>query len=131
MLPSVSTRHPESDLVLDHLGKPQVGENLDQWRASVRAAAENPRLVAKVSGLYARGRRATYDDLAPVFDWAVECFGPERLMVGSDWPIAQVNGGLSGTWRILQRLIDSLPANAREAIRVGTATRVYGLALTT
>lgn len=126
---AVCGRHPGLTLVLDHLGKPPIGGDLTAWRRDLKAAAEHPLLNAKVSGLYASGGPVTDAQLAPVFDWALECFGPRRLMLGSDWPIAVAAGGYRRTWAALTRLVDQLSAAERDELRSGTAVRCYGLQL--
>lgn len=126
-VPAVSEAHPELRMVLDHLGKPPLGEDLGPWRRDLAAAAENPRLHAKISGLYAGDGPVPRSLLAPVVDWALECFGPERLMLGSDWPIAETAGGYGSTWDGIVRAIGSLAAGDQERIRSGTAREFYAL----
>lgn len=85
-LPGIAERHPALALVLDHLGKPPVGGALDEyahWRRLLAEAARNPRLVAKVSGLYpAPGVPWRLGDQARVLDDALDLLGPARLMIG-------------------------------------------------
>jgi L-fuconolactonase len=86
---------PDSRFVLDHLGKPRVAagaEGLRAWRAAVAPVAARPNVVAKVSGLVAEAdwARWTVEDLRPFVETAVELFGTDRLMFGSDWPVCEV-----------------------------------------
>ncbi len=78
--------------VLDHLGKPPiaVGDH-DRWRELLAPVAACPNVVAKLSGLVTEaGPGWTAADLRPYVDTALELFGPERLMFGSDWPVLEV-----------------------------------------
>jgi L-fuconolactonase len=133
LLPELAERHPDLTIVLDHLGKPPVGgspEAIAPWRDLLTRAAENPRLVAKVSGLYPPG-----DDLAAwtpggvsaVIDIALEVFGPDRLMYGSDWPISVLAGGYRRVWAALSSRFELLAPGERAAVLGGTAERVYAL----
>lgn len=115
-------------VVLDHLGKPPLGDPraMPRWEESLRRFAEQGTTVAKLSGLSTSGQGyAAAADLRRAVDLALELFGPQRLMFGSDWPIAPVPFDLgSGTGDLLGLLVD-LPEAGREHVLRGTAERVY------
>jgi L-fuconolactonase len=132
----LSRRHPGLRMVIDHLAKPPIKEVHDdagswrQWRTLLSRAAENPRVYAKVSGLYPSGGDLTdwrADDVRPALDFALETFGADRLMYGGDWPISVLAGGYRKVWTELSTLFDQLSAGERDAILRGTATNFYGL----
>jgi L-fuconolactonase len=126
LLPTLAARYPDLTLVLDHLGKPPLkGEpgSIERWRRLLQHAAENPRLHAKVSGLY--GSDAA---VARVLEIALDVFGPERLMYGSDWPISLLHGGEEGGWSPQAPFLSRLSDDERNNLFRATATRVYGLA---
>jgi L-fuconolactonase len=128
----LSERFPSLTVVIDHLAKPPVGSNRRQpWYDLMSRAAANPRVCAKVSGLYreAGGSPATPDDLRPWISDALALFGPERLLVGSDWPVAEIEGGYQPVLAAVIRTIRSLLTDDAAAAQVlaGTAIRVYGL----
>jgi len=84
-------RVPEVTFVLDHFGKPEVrNKSLEPWARDLRAFAEAPNAVCKMSGLTTEAdwRRWQPADLKPYFDHALACFGPDRVLFGSDWPVA-------------------------------------------
>jgi len=132
-LPGIGARHPGLRIVIDHLGKPPVGGSPQEraaWRRLIAACAQNPRTVAKVSGLYsARGPRDawTVDQVRPFVDDALELFGPGSLIYGGDWPISELAGGYARTWDATVDMLSGLDPLARAAILGGTASRVYGL----
>lgn len=124
----VARQVPGLTVVLDHLGKPPLGDDaqMQQWEAQLRTFAELPGAVAKLSGLSTSGRGdAAPGHLRRAVDLAVELFGPHRLMFGSDWPIAPEPFDLGSATGGLLALLDELPADDREAILRGTAARVY------
>jgi L-fuconolactonase len=123
-LPVIGERHPELRIVLDHLGKPPVGDDLSEWTRLLAAAAQNPLLSAKVSGLDPARPQA----LRPVLDTALELFGPDRLLYGGDWPVSDLVGGYGAWWAAIRPLLDELGETARSAILSGTAERVYRIA---
>lgn len=127
-VPVLSERYPGLRMVLDHLSHPPLGrDDWEPWRTLLRAAAANPLVHAKVSGLYPprAGWRAA--DIRPYVEYAVELFGPGRLMFGSDWPVAELSGGYQRVWAAIGPVLGELPAPDRDAILGGTAAAFYRL----
>lgn len=123
-------RHPEQRFVLDHVAKPKIraGE-LEPWRRNLFALAEHGNVYCKISGMVTEADWATWtlDGLRPYLDAALEAFGPERLMAGSDWPVCLLASGYGRWWETVREWTHGLGAEEREAILGGTATRAYGL----
>jgi len=118
---------PELTVVVDHLGKPPTGPTFGAWRAVLADVAAHPNTVAKVSGLQVRGTDFTVDAVRPAWEAALELFGPDRLMWGSDWPMTLLTAGYAGTWRVMSTLIGELAPAEQEQLLAGTAGRVYGI----
>lgn len=115
-------------VVLDHLGKPPRGtEAWHEWARQLAAYGQVPDTVAKVSGLACAGAAFDVVSLRPTFEHALACFGAERLMYGSDWPVIVAGIGYAGTHSVLDALIKELSPSEQDAIRGGTAARVYSL----
>jgi L-fuconolactonase len=121
---------PDLGLVIDHLSKPPIASgDLSEWRRLFAAAAEYPNVSAKVSGLDTAATPETWtaDDLRPAFDHALETLGPDRLMYGGDWPVSVLGGGYARQHAAFTALIAELSRDEQQAIKSGTAIRVYGL----
>lgn len=92
---------PKVSFILDHCGIPDLkGRVLDPWREHVRRLSELPNVVAcKISGLvaYADPAKWSVEDLKPFVDHVVECFGHDRIIFGSDWPVCTLACSL-GDW---------------------------------
>lgn len=131
LLPQLSERHPDLKMVIDHLSKPPIGlADMSAWKRGIEAAAENPNVYAKVSGLYSSvGELSdwTTDAIRPAFEFAFEVFGPERLMYGGDWPISKLAGDYVKVWQGLNPLFNELSENDSEYILGRTAYEFYGL----
>lgn len=129
LVPLLSERHPRLRMVIDHLSKPPVRKpDWEPWRTNLVAAAENPLVYAKVSGIFpARGPMAEWDAdvIRPYVDLALEHFGPARLMFGSDWPICDLAGGFPKVWREYNRIFDTLAPPDRALLLGGTAAEFY------
>jgi L-fuconolactonase len=85
-------RCPEVRFVLNHIAKPGIREGLlDPWRDRIRELARLPNVVCKLSGMITEAdhERWTREQLRPYFDHVVECFGLNRVMFGSDWPVSE------------------------------------------
>lgn len=98
----VESCDPQARLVLDHLAKPAVGDSasFQRWAGRLSRLAEAPNVYCKLSGLLtemhagAPGRR---QDFAPYLSHAIDVFGIDRVMYGSDWPVCTLNGSM-GLW---------------------------------
>ena len=126
----LAERMPQLSLVLDHGAKPQLRDGgLGAWAADVRALAAWPQVTCKLSGLVneADHRRWTVEDLRPAADVLLDCFGPRRLMFGSDWPVCVVAGGWASWAAAAEDLLAPLSAAELDQVLTGTATRAYGL----
>src|SRR5712691_4708144 len=80
-------RFPGQRFVLDHLAKPPIKSGaVDLWAHGMRELSSFPNVFAKVSGLVTEADWRTWkpEDIRPYLDVAFECFGPRRLMIGSD-----------------------------------------------
>ena len=121
---------PDQVFVLDHLGKPPVAEGeLEPWAAWIRGMAAQPNVVGKLSGLVTEADWGTWTvpDLRPYTDIALEAFGPDRLMFGSDWPVCVLAGSYGEVFQTATDLTAELSVDERAAVFGGTATRVYGI----
>ncbi|HEY1095444.1 MAG TPA: amidohydrolase family protein [Glycomyces sp.] len=119
---------PELGFVLDHLGKPQVRDGdagLKAWREAVTPLAKQPNVTAKLSGLVTEAdwRHWTPNDLRPFIQTALELFGPDRLMFGSDWPVCE----LAATYTRVKDALTEVLGRPDPDVFGGTAARTYQL----
>ena len=132
-LPVLGRRHPDLDIVIDHLGKPPIGGTAEEhveWRRLLAEAATNPRTHAKLSGLYsATGDLGawTVEQVRPFVEDALELFGADRLMYGGDWPVSVMAGGYDRTWAAMTELLAPLSPTERDAILGRTAELFYAI----
>ena len=95
----------------------------------MRELAGHKNVYCKLSGMITEAdhRNWTPDHLRPYVEHVVECFGFDRVMFGSDWPVAELSGGYAKVRTELTRLFASLPPDGRVAVLGGTAARFYTL----
>jgi len=132
-VPTLAEKVPNLKMVIDHLAKPPLGaDERAVWRAQMAAAAESPNVYAKVSGLNTVTpdfENWTYEDIKPLVDYALEQFGADRLMFGSDWPVAVLAGDYAKVWEETNKCLAVLSKAEREAVLGGTGNNFYELGL--
>jgi len=117
-------------LVLDHLGKPDIrGGEIREWERHLRRLAACGHVTAKLSGLVTEAdvRAWTPDQMRPYLDVAFECFGYERLMIGSDWPVCTVAADYGRTMRVVSDYLQGRPPAEQDAVLGGNAARLWRL----
>ena len=127
-----AARFPEQRFVLDHLAKPDIrSHSLEPWRSHLRALASLPNVFAKLSGLVTEADWSSWSPstLVPYLDTALELFGPDRLLIGSDWPVCTVAGSYSRVLDAILSFLAPLPSSQQDAILGGNALRLWKLHL--
>lgn len=131
LVPELVERHPRLRIVIDHLSKPPIRrEDREPWWTNIARAAAAPTVWAKLSGLMPANDRLDEwgtDDLRPFVDHAMELFGPDRLMWGSDWPIIDLAGGYQRALDAMREIAAEWTPAERSAVFGGTAARFYGI----
>ncbi|GHJ49398.1 amidohydrolase [Catellatospora sp. TT07R-123] len=120
---------PGTRFVLDHLGKPRISaEGLTAWRAAVAPLAACPNAAVKLSGLLTEaGPEWTVERIAPFAAAALELFGADRVMLGSDWPVCELAAPYAETVAALAASLPPLSAAEHAAVSAGTAISIYRL----
>lgn len=117
--------------ILNHCGVPDIaGGGLDPWRADIAALAALPNVYCKLSGLlaYCTPGQQTQEAIQPYFDHALEAFGPERMVWGSDWPVVELAKALPDWLAVTQAMLGNLSKDEADAIGALNARRVFDLA---
>ena len=86
-------RCPDVRFVLDHIGKPPIrAGQFDPWRDDLRALAALPNVCCKISGVVTEADHDNWsrEQLRPYLDHAIDAFGIDRVMFGSDWPVSEL-----------------------------------------
>lgn len=121
---------PETRFVLDHLAKPRLRTgDLAEWARSMAELARCDNVTAKVSGLVTEADWTSWrpTDLWPAVETALETFGPDRLMFGTDWPVCLLASTYADVVQATEQLLASLSADERDAIFRRNASSFYGL----
>jgi L-fuconolactonase len=121
---------PELPMVIDHLAKPRIKDHaLDDWIDNFKAAAKFPNVSCKLSGMVTEADWANWkpSDLKPYVETALEAFGPERLMFGSDWPVSELAATYEQVHAALVETVGPLSDSENARIFGETAAQFYNL----
>ncbi|MEQ1935540.1 MAG: amidohydrolase family protein [Fimbriimonadaceae bacterium] len=118
---------PNVKIVLDHIAKPDIrGGQWEQWAGQIREIAKCENLWVKLSGMAFEADWETWtsDTLSPYVDHVLDCFGPKRCMIGSDWPVCLAAGDYRDVMQAIETL---LSPTEKEDVLGRTAADFYGL----
>jgi L-fuconolactonase len=121
---------PDVRFVIDHLAKPPIKAGvLEPWSDLLRPFGHEPNVWCKVSGLVTEAdwQHWTPADLAPFVDIALETFGPDRLLAGSDWPVCLLAGSYPDVLDATRTVLAELSPAEHSAVFGRTAIEVYQL----
>lgn len=122
--------HDDQTFVLDHCGNPDIASgDFTGWATSLRRLAGFPNLFVKLSGIPTNCAAGTVSAglLRPYVEHVIDCFGPQRMLWGGDWPVVNINSGLPEWIDLTHDLLARLTPDEQAAIGTGTARRVYRL----
>ena len=117
--------------VLDHGAKPDIASGRLEPRAKLMTQlARRPNVVCKLSGMVTEAGAAwTAAQLRPYADHLLDCFGAQRLIFGSDWPVCTLAAGYRDVVAVARKMTSQLDQAELEAVFAGTAVTAYGLRL--
>jgi L-fuconolactonase len=121
---------PDQRFILNHIAKPPIKDRVVMpWATDIRALAAHPNVACKVSGMVTEANPDGWQvaDFASYLDIVFEAFGPERLMIGSDWPVSLQAAPYETTMRIVENYIEHLSERDRAAVLGDTASEWYRL----
>jgi L-fuconolactonase len=126
-LMTVLERHHELRVVIDHAAKPAIGGGTDAaWRDDIAAVAQFPNVACKLSGLFTEApANWTVEDLRPYAEHLLTCFGAERLIWGSDWPVLNLAADYGRWVSTSGQLMAGLDASAQSRVFGGNAADMY------
>jgi L-fuconolactonase len=121
-------RVPDLKVVVDHLAKPDYSRVEEVWQDNLTKLAERPNTYCKLAGLVSEvGPGWSIDDFRAHVEIVIELFGPDRIMIGTDWPVHLVVAKHSEVVNLIDLLISNQSEKDRRRMWSGTAVDVYGL----
>ncbi len=121
--------YPELKVVIDHGAKPDIASgSTTQWADDLAVIAKETQALCKLSGLITEaGKNQGFEDIKPYMEHLLECFGPKRLMWGSDWPVVNMAADYQSWVLVSADFISKLDHSAQASIWSETALSFYSL----
>ncbi len=126
----LAANFPEQRFVLDHIAKPFIRDGtISPWSEQIRELAKAPNVWCKVSGMITEAKWTGWraEDFRPYLDVVFEAFGVERLMFGTDWPVATLAGTYQEVHQLAASYVRNLTAEQQARFFGGSATEFYRL----
>ena len=123
-------KNPNQIFILDHIGKPKISKNVDStWIKNINELSLNENVFCKISGLVTETKffKWEIDDFKPFLDLIFDCFGVDRVMYGSDWPVCLIASTFEDTINIVKNHISSFSDNEKNKIMSLNAIKAYNL----
>jgi L-fuconolactonase len=124
------SRFPEMKFVVDHLAKPSIKEGITEpWANDIRILARNGNVFCKLSGMVTEADWAKWKpaDFSPYMDVILDAFGPERIMLGSDWPVCLAAGTYRSVVNLVLEYIRRFSADEQQKIVRDTCLSFYSI----
>ena len=122
-------RYPGMKVVIDHCAKPSIADQeFQQWSQDIAALAAHKNVYCKLSGLVTEAKPDwKLSDLSDYSGHIIQCFGANRVLWGSDWPVCTLRTSYQTWYKSSLALINSLTAEQQSAVMGSTAAFVYGI----
>jgi L-fuconolactonase len=119
---------PNQPFVVDHLAKPAIKTHrLSPWREQLTELARLRNVCCKLSGMLTEADHHGWkrDDFVPYIEAALEAFGTDRVMFGSDWPVCLLAGSYEQSVEVVAHFAQRMTPTERDALFGGNAARFY------
>lgn len=125
----LAQRHPDLQIVLEHIGFPRSRDDayFESWRAAITGLASAENVTCKISGLGMTDPFFTEESLRRWVDSCVEAFGPDRCVLGSNWPVDRLYSSYDVIMDLYRKYISSLSDAEQAKILSENAARIFKL----
>jgi L-fuconolactonase len=123
-------KFPNQPFVLDHIGKPDIkNQRFSQWKEDLFELASYKNVYVKVSGMVTEADWQTWrkEDFKPYLDIVFQAFGPNRIMIGSDWPVCTVSHRYETVMEIVLDYVKQLAPEYENQILGENCARFYSI----
>lgn len=114
--------------ILDHCGVPDIASGeLEDWRQWIKKLSAFENVACKISGItaYCAPGTANLETLRPIVEHCISCFGWDRVIWGSDWPVCNINASIKEWAAITKQIVKDEDAMNQQKLFRGNALRLY------
>jgi len=123
-------KFPDQRFIIDHIAKPSIKDGkIDEWKADMKTISKQQNVYCKLSGMVTEAdwKNWSKENLTPYIDTVVNCFGTDRIMFGSDWPVCLVASSYEKWLNVIKEYFASYTMEEQEKIFSKNAIRFYNL----
>jgi L-fuconolactonase len=125
-------KFPAQKIIIDHCAKPDIkNKSFVKWEKGMEEISKNKNVYCKLSGLTTEANWNSWEekDFYPYLDVVFKCFGTDRLLFGSDWPVVLISGGYT-KWKILlENYMRNFSTEEKQNVFENNAIKFYNLNL--
>ena len=125
---------PAQKFIVDHCAKPAIrGNSISEWKKWMAEISKRKNIYCKLSGLITEAKWNEWNekDFYPYLDVVFECFGTDRIVFGSDWPVMLLSGNYKGWKTLLQNYMTGFSTLEKEKVFTQNAIDFYKLDIST
>jgi len=119
---------PKQQFIIDHIAKPEIrNQKISDWKIGIQLLAQNPNVACKISGLVTEADFTNFSpsDFTPYLDIVFECFGEDRILFGSDWPVCLVAATYQDVLLLIEEYTAGFSEEQNKKLFGGNAARIY------
>ncbi|MBK8089737.1 MAG: amidohydrolase family protein [Chitinophagaceae bacterium] len=123
-------KFPDQRFIIDHIAKPSIKDGkIDEWKADMKTISKQQNVYCKLSGMVTEAdwKNWSKENLTPYIDTVVNCFGTDRIMFGSDWPVCLVASSYEKWLNVIKEYFASYTMEEQEKVFSKNAIRFYNL----
>jgi predicted TIM-barrel fold metal-dependent hydrolase len=123
----LARKHPSLKIVIEHIGIPISTSDsyFVDWKMGMQALANEPNIFCKISGVGMLDPKFTESSIRPWIEHCISIFGPERCMIGYNWPLDRLFSSYDAVFNIYRKIIAQYSAEEQVAIASATANSFY------
>lgn len=123
----LAERHPDLPIVLEHIGFPRKRTDayFENWKSAVKDLAKAENVTMKISGVAMTDPNFTKKSLKPWVETCLKAFGPDRCVIGSNWPVDRLFSSYDVIMNLYREYIEKLSTSEQKKILNKNAAKLY------
>lgn len=124
---NLARENPDTIIILNHVGQPikRDAEEFERWKTGIKNISKNDNVNCKLSGVTMTDHEWTVDSISEIFDYVIECFGIERCIVASNFPVDKLFGSFDDIYNAYKKVLEKYSEEENEKLFSSNANRIY------
>ncbi len=123
----VAKDNPNTTMILNHVGQPikRDKEEFDRWKSGIKKISENPNVNCKLSAVTMTDHNWSVESIEPIFDYVIECFGMDRCIVASNFPVDKLYGSYDDIFNAYKKILEKYTEEENLKLFSTNANKIY------